>query len=239
MRRAYHRWYSSNLNRDIELLAFGHGGARMLAFPTSVGRFHDWEDRGMIAHLAGPIEAGQLQVFCVDSVDRESWYAYSRPAGERASRHEQYDRYLLDEVLPLTQADNPTPFLITAGASFGGYHAINFALKHPERVQRLLSMSGLGDIRRFVGNYYDQAVYFNNPMDFIANEQDPGRLEAMRRMDIILAVGRDDGLRDSNERLSARLWEKGIGNALRVWDGFAHDWPVWMQMLDRYLGGHD
>jgi esterase/lipase superfamily enzyme len=239
MRRVFHRWYSANLGRDMELLAFGHAGARVLIFPTSVGRFHDWEDRGMIAHLGGQIDAGNIQVFCVDSVDRESWYAYHKAPWERASRHEQYDRYLLHEVIPYIESENRTPFLIAVGGSFGGYHAINFALKHPERVQRLLSLSGLADIRRFVGDFYDQTVYLNNPVDFVANEHDPARLEALRRLDIILAVGRDDGLRESNERLAGRLWNKGIGNALRIWDGFAHDWPVWKQMLDRYLGGHD
>lgn len=239
MRRVFQRWYSPSLGRDMELLAFGHAGARVLIFPTSVGRFHDWEDRGMVGHLAPLIDSGQIQIFCVDSIDRESWYAYNRPPWERASRHEQYDHYLYHEVMPFIESQNGTPYLIAVGASFGGYHAINFALKHPERVQRLLSLSGLADIRRFVGDFYNQTVYHNNPIDFVANEQDGGRLAALRRMDMILAVGRDDGLRDGNERLSRRLWDRGIGNALRIWDGFAHDWPVWQQMLDKYLGGHD
>lgn len=239
MRRIFHRWYSPHLHRDMDLLSFGHAGARVLVFPTSAGRFHDWEDRGMIAHLSGAIEAGHIQVYCVDSVDRESWYAYHRPVHERATRQEQYDQYLLQEVLPCTERHGGNPFLIVVGCSFGGYHAINFAFKHPERVQRLLSLSGLCDIGRFTGGLYDPTIYFNNPIDFLANEHDEQRLAAMRRMDIILAVGRDDRLCESNERLSARLWEKGIGNALRIWDGFAHDWPVWQQMLDRYLSGHD
>ena len=56
---------------------------------------------------------------------------------------------------------------------------------------------------------------------------------------IILAVGRDDSLRSSSERLSAALWSKGIGNALRLWDGWSHDWPYWEQMIRLYMGGHD
>jgi len=239
MRRVYHRWYSPHLGRDMEILTFGHGGARVVVFPTSGGRFFEWEDRGLVGHLAGRIDAGQVELFCVDSVDRESWYAYGRPPWERAARQEQYDRYLYHEALPFVENWNWTPYTIAVGASFGAYHALTFAMKHPERVQRVLSMSGLCDIRRFAAGHYDEAIYFNNPIDFLANENDPGRLAALRRMDIILAVGRDDGLRESNERLSTRLWDKGVGNALRVWDGFAHDWPVWKHMLDRYLSGHD
>ena len=55
-------------------------------------------------------------------------------------------------------------------------------------------MSGIYDIKRFTGGYYDASVYFNNPVDFLANEHDPSRLEEMRKIDIILAVGRDDPL---------------------------------------------
>jgi esterase/lipase superfamily enzyme len=64
-------------------------------------------------------------------------------------------------------------------------------------------------------------------------------LDALQRMDIILVTGADDPLRHSTEEMSAVLWRKGIGNALRVWDGWAHDWPWWTDMLLRYVGGHD
>ncbi len=238
MNRSYHRWFSPALQRDMELLVFGHAGARVFAFPSSCGRFFDWEDRGLVRTLGEQLERGWIQLICLDSVDRESWYA-RRPAGERAWRQSQYDQYLSSEVVPFSLQLNSNPFLISTGASFGGYHAVNFGLRHPEQVSRILSMSGLCDIRRFVRDHYDNNVYLNNPCDFIAGEHDPGRLAALRRQDIILAVGRDDSLYGSNEKLSQLLWEKGIGNALRVWEGFAHDWPVWDKMLHLYLAGHD
>ena len=216
---------------------FGHGGARMLAFPTSMGRFFDWEDRGMVSALADHLDQGWLQMFCVDSVDGESWYAKGSPPAARARRHVQYDRYLLSEVIPFTREANPNPFLITAGASFGGYHAVNFSFRHPEIVNRVIGMSGLYDISRWTDGYADADTYFNNPCQFIPNEHEPGRLDALRRLDIILAVGRDDGSRPNNEALSQMLWNKGIWHALRVWEGWAHDWPVWHQMIRLYVGG--
>src|SRR5262245_40903708 len=103
MQRKYHRWHSAVLGRDMELLVFGRAGARVLAFPTSMGRFFDWEDRGMVGCLREPLERGGLQLFCLDSVDGESWYARDRHPAERMQRHEQYDRYLLTEVLPFTK----------------------------------------------------------------------------------------------------------------------------------------
>ncbi len=239
MERAYHRWHSPALGRDMELLVFGRRGARVLAFPTSMGRFYDWEDRGLVGALGEQLERGWVQLFCVDSVDAESWYARWRPPAERVRRHAQYDEYVLREVLPFSSERNPNPFLIVTGASFGGYHATSFSLRHPERVGRVLSMSGLCDVKRFADGYYDDTLYFHNPCDFLSGEHDAARLDALRRLDIILAVGRDDPLRAGNECLSGLLWGKGVGNALRVWDGFAHDWPVWARMLHLYLAGHD
>jgi esterase/lipase superfamily enzyme len=239
MHRAYHRWHSRALHRDMELLAYGRAGAKVVAFPTSMGRFFDWEERGLVACLAEHLDRGWLQLFCLDSVDAESWYARGRPPAERVRRHQQYDAYILNELLPFARVADAGAFVITAGVSFGGYHAVNFALRHPGAVRRAVGLSGLYDIKQFADGYYDDGVYFNNPCDFIAGEHDPARLALLRRQDIILAVGRDDGLRESNERLSGLLWGKGIGNALRIWDGFAHDWPVWARMLPLYVGGHD
>lgn len=238
MNREYHRWYSPSLNRDMELLVFGHAGARVLVFPTSGGSFFEWEDRGMPSVIGESLEKGWLQMVCVSNVDMESWYArWAEPAG-RAYRHAQYDGYLYNEVLPFMDSKNSNPYVIAAGASFGGYHAMTFGLKHPDRVRRILAMSGLFDIRRFSDGYSDDNVYFNNPMQFVPNESG-WRLDRIREMDIIMATGHEDRLMQSARDLSVAMWSKGIGNALREWDGWAHDWPYWSQMFGMYIGGHD
>jgi esterase/lipase superfamily enzyme len=223
----------------MELLVFGHAGARVLVFPSSMGSFYEWEDRGMIGALAEHLERGWLQLYCVDSVDSESWYAKWKHPHDRAVRQTQYERYLLTEVLPLTSQKNQNPFLIATGASFGAYHAVDLAFRHPQLVNRVLGMSGLYDIKEQTGGWSVAEVYFHCPSDFIAHEHDAGRLDALRRMDIVLAIGRNDPLRANNEWMSQVLWQKGIGNALRLWDGWAHDWPYWRQMVRTYIGGHD
>jgi esterase/lipase superfamily enzyme len=128
---------------------------------------------------------------------------------------------------------------MTVGASFGAYHAANFAFRYPQLVDRVIGLSGFYDIRRFTGGYSNNDVYFNNPIAFMANEHDPARLEALRHMDIILAIGRDDSSCPSNEEMSSVLWSRDIWHALRIWDGWAHDWPWWKQMIDLYINGHD
>lgn len=241
MKREYHRWFSPSLGRDMELLVFGHSGARVLVFPTSRGRFFEWEDRGMFGQhaLGEQIERGWLQIFCVDSVDAESWYAYHKHPGERAWRHTQYDYYLVHEVLPLTYSMNANPFLITVGASFGAYHAMAFGLRHPELTGRIIGLSGIYDISRWAYGYHGEHVHNNNPVAFVPHETDPNRIRHMQQTDIVIVTGRDDPLRYSSEHMSAVLWNKGIGNALRIWDGWSHDWPFWVQMLHTYIAGHD
>ena len=238
MHREHVRWYSPRLERDMDLLVFGHAGARVLVFPSSMGKFYEWEDQGMIGALSEHLERGWLQLYCVDSVDSDSWYAKWKHPADRAFYHARYDAYLRDEVVPLTQG-NPNPFLITTGASFGAYHALTFALRYPQLVGRAIGLSGVYDIREVTDGYTDQHVYPFNPAEFILGEHDPERLAAMRRMDIILAIGRDDSLRGNSEYFSGRLWSKNIWHALRIWDGWSHDWPYWRQMIQTYIGGSD
>ena len=116
MKRDYRKWHSPALERDMELLVFGEGGTPVLVFPTSMGRFYQWEDFGMVAHMAERIDAGWLQLWCVDSVDAESFYDKKKAPQERAQRHLAYERYLVDEVLPNIRAENPVDFLIAVGA---------------------------------------------------------------------------------------------------------------------------
>lgn len=240
MNREYHRWYSPSLGRDMDLLIFGHAGARVLIFPTSKGRFYEWEDRGMMSRVFGyAIDRGWLQMYCVDSVDAESWYAHWKHPGARAWRQTQYDNYLYYEVLPLMRQKNPNPYLITIGASFGAYHAMNFGLRHPDVTGRIIGLSGIYDIRWWTDGWQGEHVYLNNPVQFIEQEQDWGRLNQLRRLDIIMAAGRDDRLIASSRTMSQVLWGKGIGNALREWDGWSHDWPYWEKMLALYINGHD
>jgi esterase/lipase superfamily enzyme len=167
MHREYRKNYSHELQRDMEALVFGHAGQPILVFPTSMGRFFQYEDSGMIRALAGKIDAGQLQVFCVDSVDGESWYNKAVHPGARIWRHVQYERYLLHEFLPFLKWKNWAPRIVVTGCSFGGYHALNFSMKHPDLVSACVTMSGAFDIKNFLDGYYDDNCYFNNPPDYL------------------------------------------------------------------------
>src|SRR5271163_2250154 len=111
MKREYHKGYSSELGREMEMLVFGHDGLPAIVFPTSCGRFYEFEDRAMVTAVQEKIETGRLQLFCVDSVDAESWYNRNVPPRWRIARHMQYEDYVMSEVLPLVRQRNGNPLL--------------------------------------------------------------------------------------------------------------------------------
>src|ERR1043166_788878 len=106
MLEEYHKWHSPVLGREMELKVFGHAGTPLLVFPTSMGSFHQYAEMGMIHAIAHKYEQGEIQAFCVDSVDAESWYNKGIAPADRVRRHIQYEQYLLHEVLPFIRNRN-------------------------------------------------------------------------------------------------------------------------------------
>ena len=242
MNREYHKWHSPYIGRDMELLVFGHAGARVIVFPTRDGRFFDYENWRMVAALREKIEAGSLQLFCVDSIDRESLYADWMVPADRLKRHLDYEKYILLEVAPFSASINPDYTLVAHGCSLGAYHAMNIALRHPHRFGKIVALSGRYDLTESVGSFralfddhYDDLVYFNNPSHFLPRLEDTAVLRELRRMDITFAIGRDDAFLYNNRLLSAEFAAKNIAHTFTVWEGEAHRARDWRQMVQLYL----
>ena len=231
MVREYVREWSPALKREMEALRFGGAGLPLLVFPTSMGRFFQWEDFGMIAALSDKIEAGFIQLWCVDSVDGESWYARGRPPAERVRRHLEYERYLLEEVLPRLPG---AP--VAVGTSFGALHAVLLALRHPTRVQGFIGLSGTYDTQAWLDGYFDAAVYFTNPLAFLPGLTDPAYLEPLRHMlKKVVASGEQDPHVGESVRVGMLLREKGVDPWLDLRPGWWHDWPYWKEAMRRYV----
>ena len=242
MKREYHKWYCQGLQRDMELLVFGHAGARVLAFPTRCGRFYDYENMGLVGALASHLQQGWIQLICVDSIDQESFYCNWCNPRDRILRHIKYEEYIMNDVLPLSEAINDTPFLTALGCSFGAYHAANIAFRNPQRFNRVVAMSGRYDLtnapdgfRDLFDGYYDNDVYFNMPNHYIANMGENGILSDIRRLDIKLIVGEYDPFLDDNRRLSEHLWSKGVWHQFKVWNGRAHGYRRWREMVGWFI----
>lgn len=242
MQRTYYEWHSPALDRRMELLVFGEAGARVVLFPTRKARFYDYENWGVVEALRSKIEAGHLQLYCVDSVDAESLYCRHKHPAERIQRHLQYEHYITDEVLPLTRQLNPDMFLMAAGCSMGAFHAVNLAFRHPHLFGKVVGLSGRYDLTQAMASfadlfqgYVDEQVYLNTPNRFLPHLTDAAYLAELRRLEITLAIGADDAFLADNHFLREQLTAKEIGHQLHVWEGEAHHPTAWKQMVELYL----
>ena len=183
------------------------------------------------------LEHGALQLFCVSSVDTESWYNRRAHPRDRVTRHLQYERYLLDDVVPLIhqvnphRGDRPHGMQLRRIPRDGDSPAPSFHLhvRASAWVVRstFLSFSTATTIR---------TAYFLSPLHFLANLSDPTYLDQYRRNKWILATGEYDICRSANESFSGLLHSKGIPHSLHVWGyGSKHDWPDWQPMAAAYL----
>lgn len=236
MHREYHLDQSQALDRPMERLVFGHDGLPIIVFPTSCGRFFQFEDEGMVSAIEHKIDRGEIQLFCVDSVDSESWYAQDVDARWRIARHMQYERYIIDELLPHIRSRNWHQKVAMVGCSFGGFHAASMALRHPDKINAMLSMGGAFDISRFLRGHYDEDCYYTLPTHFLPHLNDHWFLDQMRHNTYVLATGEHDMCWNENEKLAGILRAKRIPVRLDVWnDNVGHDWLWWRRMLQTYL----
>ena len=236
MKRDYHRWYSRLLRRDMELLVFGHSGPPVIVFPSAKGSFFEFEDRGMVDALQQKLDNGWLQLFCVSSVDSESWYAKDAQPRQRIDRYLHYESYLLDDVVAFIRRMNAHDGLGVTGCSFGAYHAMAMALRHPHTFNSCTTMGGAFDISQLLSGYADQDAYLLNPAAFLPGLNDAHYLDRLRRNKFVLATGEWDIYRTANEDFSRILAAKGIPHSLHVWGfGSKHDWPDWRPMANAYL----
>ena len=241
MQREYIKWNSPALNKEIEMLVFGQSGTPVLLFPTRTARFYDYENWKIIEALQTRINDGAMQIFCVDSVDIESFYSNTHPA-DKIKRHLQYEAYIIDEVLPFIRSVNTNNELVVAGCSLGGYHAINIAFKYPGHFTKAVGMSARYDLtissQKFpdlFSGYFDENIYFNMPSMFVPNLNDENILALLRKMKVVLAIGRDDPFFENNEHFHNALCNKQINPEYYVWNEEAHRPRHWRQMVQLYL----
>ena len=245
MHRETHSWFSSHLNQDMTLNIYGHWGKPVLVFPCSRGRYFDYEGMGMIDAIAGFIDRGQIKLFCVDSVDDQSWYRFDRSPAERNQRHEDYDRYVTAEVIPFIRnhCHQPHERVLANGCSMGAYHAVNFYLKHPDLFSGTIALSGLYRLDReeFGLQTADlPMVYYNSPLAYLPDLSDNGYLDHYRQGRMIVCVGQgaweEEAVEDTRE-LEAICRYKDIPAWFDFWGhDVNHDWPWWYRQMNHFLG---
>jgi esterase/lipase superfamily enzyme len=239
MHREIHQWYSPRLNKNMDIAVYGHYGFALLLIPTAAADFLEYERFQLLKAIEKPINEGKVKVFSINSINMESWLNKSMEPRHKAIRHQQFNEYVFQEVIPFiqdkTSLESP---IITCGASFGALHALNMFLKRPDLLKGAIAMSGSYDLSYYTNDYWDENVYFNSPMHYLKNLQDENILHQIRgAKKILISSGSGAWERPQFSRqISAVLAEKGINHELDIWgNDMPHDWQTWRAMLPYYL----
>jgi esterase/lipase superfamily enzyme len=240
-----HRWHSPAIGREMALKVYGHWGDPLIVFPCSRGRYFDYEGMGMTGAIAPFIDGGRIKLFCVDSIDGETWYNFGVAPVARNERYEAYDRYITTEVVPFIRnhCQQPAARALTNGCSMGAYHALNFFLKHPDLFQGTIALSGLYRLDRpEFGLSGDDltAVHFNSPLTYLASLSDSWYLDQYRQRTLIACAGQgawDEEALEDTLHLGALCQAKAIPAWIDIWGhDVNHDWPWWYKQMNYFLG---
>ena len=242
MQRRYEKIYSSALNREMDILAFGHMGAPIIAFPSAGGRFYDFENNGMIGALEPLLNEGRIKLYCPGSVDNESWLSKDASIEWRGHVYNLYQHFIVNDLVPAIRFDCTSPDIRIAltGCSVGAYHAANFALKYPHIFHYALCMSGRYDLSGFIGHHGSMDVYFNNPLAYARNLEGDALNHVRYNTHLALVVGLgpwEGRCIDETHALADICAEKGISHERDIW-GYdsEHDWPWWRKQIVHHLG---
>lgn len=242
---SYHKAHSAALGRDMEYKRYGYAGRPVVVFPTSQGRFYQFEDSGGVGALARFIDEGRIQLFTVDGIDSESFFAKGRDNGQRIGRHEAYFRYIRHEALPeinaIAAASNGARALkpLFSGCSMGGYHSSNFVFRFPELASGVISLSGVYSTRDFFGHELGGDIYFNSPLDYLRGLNDDAILDRLKLLRLIFCCGQgawEERMLEETRELEQLLGAKQVPAWVDYWGGdVAHDWPWWHKQLDYFM----
>ena len=242
IQRLYKKDFSHHIQKDMEMLVFGHAGIPVIFFPTRTARFFDYEDWKVIDGLNDKLEKGQIQIFCLDSADKLSFYDKTLHPSEKISKHLNFEKYVLFEVIPMIRTMNNHPGMELAGCSLGAYHALNICFRHPTLFTKVVAMSGRYDLTlklRYFEDLFEgfrnDEIYYNMPSQYVPNIHGERMLELLRNLDITIVIGKEDAFLQNNIELSEALNAKKIPHKFFIWDGEAHRGIIWREMLKLYF----
>lgn len=235
MHRSITSWYSPALSKEMPIVTYGHYGFALLLIPTAAADYLEYERFQLIEALAPFIESGKMKVYSIDSMNKESWLNNEMHPPHKAIRHNQFNEYVFQEVVPFIRNTSGNDIMIyTCGASFGALHAMNLFLKRPDIINGCISMSGVYNLAEYTKGYWDDQVYFNSPEHYMLELNDPWYLDRIRSSHHIHIYTGSGDYEDpeASKRFAGVLYNKGIWYDLDVWGhDIKHDWPTWRKML--------
>ena len=235
-------WHSARLDRVMNIRIYGSpNAAPILVFPTQDAMSDNFENFGMIEAMSGDIARGRIQLFCVDTVDTETWSNIWGNKPWRARRQEQYYAYIVDEVVPFIRSENTSGRLpVAAGCSLGGLHAAIVFFRRPDLFDGVLALSGVYDAKFFTDGWMDGVLYDNSPLDFLGNmPADHPYIDLYNDRRIVLCVGQGSW-EEEGRRTTALMGDVLHSKGIRAWVDFwgydvDHDWDWWKKQFPYFL----
>lgn len=225
-------YYSNILGTSLKVEVTGHYGHPIIMFPTSQGQYtqnHDFKLNESINHF---IDGGKVKLHNVATIDEYSFYDKNRSPSERIRNYEMYVQFLIQEYVPYIQKLHGVHRVAVAGASFGGYHASNFAFRFPDVVSHLFCLSGAFSIRNFMEGFNSETVYFNCPREFVVNDE----AWKYQHMHIVLSTSDQDICLEQTKEMAGILASKGINHWYDEQKWINHDWPLWRMVFPKFIG---
>jgi esterase/lipase superfamily enzyme len=240
MHRHIQSWYSTRLQQEMPIATYGSYGFALLLLPTAAADFLEYERFELINSIAPFINSGKVKVFSINSINSQSWMNFDMDPVHKAIRHQQFNSYVYEEVVPYikTHTSFDTP-IIACGASFGALHAMNLFLKRPDLLNGVLSMSGVYDLTEYTRGFFNDDVYFNSPQHYMPNLSDHVVLEQIRQSGHIHIFSGSGAYEapDAGRSFASILYSKNINYELDIWGNeWPHEWPTWRKVLPLYLG---
>ncbi|SKB57596.1 esterase family protein [Dyadobacter psychrophilus] len=239
MQREVTGWYSPALNKNMDIAVYGHYGIALLMIPTAASDYLEYEQNGLIESIAPYINAGKVKVYCINSINAESWLNPYMHGYDKAVRHQLFNDYVIKEVIPfIKDTSSQNNEIIAAGASFGAMHAANLFFKHPDYIHGIIAMSGCYDLSQYTDGYYDDNVYFNSPVHYLPQLKAEWHLSMYRdsrHIHFVTGSGAYE-VPEYSRAISSILTSKNVPHELDIWGpDMPHEWWVWKRMLPYYL----
>ncbi len=234
---------SSCLGKQMKIRAYGNAGIPFLGFPTQCASSSNYEDFGVIKALEPHIESGRMRVFCVDTVDDESWYCPDGINTWRSARQESYYRFICEEVIPLIgEETGPGEQPVLMGIDMGATHAAILFFRRPELFSGLFALSGIYDSSYYYHGWMDSTLYDNSIECFLNNMPDDHPwIRKYNNCFMIFCCGRGPWEAECERtlrNLERILRKKRINAAVDYWgEDAGHDWIWWKQQLEYYISG--
>lgn len=225
-------YYSNILGMSLKVEVTGHFGFPILMFPTSQGQYTQNNDFKLNDSVSYFVEQGKIKLYNLQTLDQYSFYDNAISPEQRIKNYELYIQFLAQEFVPFLQKLHSVHRVAVAGASFGGYHASNFAFRFPDLVSHLFCLSGAFSIRNFMEGFSSDLVYFNCPREFMLRDE----AWKFKHMHIVLSTSDEDICLNQTREMAGILTARGINHWYDEQKWISHDWPLWRMVFPIFIG---